>query len=108
MKAYFLLNILIKILTNQFDALSIGTGQTSEYDQDEDGNMRDENEEIEAKSEEDMKKYFLSIGLSMIFKYSDKLKNNISISDLYDEARAKNVPVAEWHNFIIEEIKKNI
>ena len=35
--------------------MSIATGQTSEYDQDE------ENDEIEGKSEEDLKKYFLSI-----------------------------------------------
>ena len=82
--------------------MSIATGQTSEYDQDE------ENDEIEGKSEEDLKKYFLSIGLSLVFKYSDKLKNNISINNLYEEARSKNLQINDWHNFIIDEIKKNI
>jgi hypothetical protein len=82
--------------------LSIATGQTSEYDQDE------ENDEIEGKSEEDLKKYFLSIGLSLVFKYSDKLKNNISINNLYEEASSKNLQINDWHNFIIDEIKKNI
>ncbi len=82
--------------------MSIATGQTSEYDQDE------ENDEIEGKSEEDLKKYFLSIGLSLVFKYSDKLKNNISINNLYEEASSKNLQINDWHNFIIDEIKKNI
>ena len=82
--------------------MSIATGQTSEYDQEE------ENEEIEGKSEEDLKKYFLSIGLSLVFKYSDRLKNNISINNLFEEARAKNIQINDWHNFIIDEIKKNI
>lgn len=60
------------------------------------------------KSEEDLKKYFLSIGLAMIFKFSDKLKTNISISDLYEEARKYNIPVTEWYNFIVEKLKNNI
>lgn len=60
------------------------------------------------KSEEDLKKYFLSIGLSMIFKFSDKLKTNISISDLYEEAKIKNLPVTEWYTFIVDKLKSNI
>lgn len=60
------------------------------------------------KSEEDLKKYFLSIGLSMVFKFSDKLKANVSISALYEEAKLKNIPVVEWNNFIIEKLKNNV
>ena len=60
------------------------------------------------KSEEDLKKYFLSIGLAMVFKFSDKLKTNISISDLYEEAKKNNIPVVEWHNYIVEKLKDNL
>jgi len=60
------------------------------------------------KSEEDLKKYFLSIGLAMIFKFSDKLRTNVSISDLYEEAKLNNIPVNEWYNFIVEKLKNNL
>ncbi len=71
-------------------------------------NIQDVNEVLEMKSEEDLKKYFLSIGLAMVFKFSDKLKANISISDLYEEAKRNNIPVIEWNNFIVEKLKNNI
>jgi len=60
------------------------------------------------KSEEDLKKYFMSIGLAMIFKFSDKFKTNVSISDLYEEAKKYKIPVTDWYTFIVEKLKNNI
>jgi hypothetical protein len=62
---------------------------------------------LDLKSEEEMKKYFLSIGLSIKFKYSEKLNDNISIADLYEKVKELNIPVTEWNNYIISELKLN-
>jgi len=59
------------------------------------------------KSEEERKKYFLSIGLSIKFKYSDRLSENISIADLYDKGKEKNIHISEWYNFIMHELNLN-
>jgi hypothetical protein len=85
--------------------MTMVTGQTSEQgDHGDIANMKDINEVLDFKSEEEMKKYFLSIGLSLKFKFADKLTENISIGDLYEKARELNIPISEWYNFINQEL----
>lgn len=67
-------------------------------------NLKDVNEFNENFDEEEGKKYFLSLGLSLKFKYSDSIKGNVSIADLYEKARSQNIPIATWHEFIISEL----
>jgi hypothetical protein len=54
-----------------------------------------------------MKKYFLSLGLSIKFKFAEKLNDNISIADLFEKVKEKQVPVTQWYNFIIHELNLN-
>jgi hypothetical protein len=54
-----------------------------------------------------MKKQILSLGLTLKFKYSEKLKNNPPLADIYNKIKDKNIPKTEWHNFIINEIMKS-
>ena len=57
------------------------------------------------KTEEDLKKYFLSIGLSLKFKFADKIKNShISISDLFDKAIEQQIPITDWQIFIYDQM----
>ena len=59
------------------------------------------------KSEEELKRYFMSIGLSLKFKFAEKLTNsNISIADLYTKAKENNIPMEDWHDFIFDEMQK--
>jgi len=63
---------------------------------------------LDVHNEEDLKKYFLSIGLSLKFKYSEKfLKSNKSLGDLYEKARENNIPISQWNNFIYDELNIN-
>jgi hypothetical protein len=67
--------------------------------------MQDVNEELESKSEEEMKKYFLQLGLSLKFKHAEKIKNSsISLAEIYDKIIENNIPNTEWQNFILQEL----
>ncbi len=59
---------------------------------------------LDLKSEEELKKYFLSIGLSLKFKFADRISENISIAELYEKAVKFNIPVTEWLTFISQEL----
>jgi hypothetical protein len=56
------------------------------------------------KTEEDMKKYFFSIGLNIKFKYADKIKDSFSIESLFEKAKKNCVPIHEWQKFIQKEL----
>lgn len=51
-------------------------------------------------SEEDKKKYFLKLGLSMKFKFG----KNCSISDLYTKAKEQNINPNEYEDFLMKEL----
>lgn len=51
-------------------------------------------------SEEDKKKYFLKLGLSMKFKYG----KNCSISDLYTKAKEQNINPKDYEVFLMKEL----
>ena len=51
-------------------------------------------------SEEDKKKYFLKLGLSMKFKYG----KNCSISDLYTKAKEQNINPKDYEGFLMKEL----
>lgn len=51
-------------------------------------------------NEEVAKKYFLTVGLNLKFKWGEKIRDNVSIADLYEKARSNNIPPSEWQNFI--------
>lgn len=59
---------------------------------------------LDLQNEEELKKYFLSIGLSLKFKFSERINENISISDLYEKAVTQNIPVSEWLSFISQQL----
>ena len=59
---------------------------------------------LDIRNEEEVKKYFLSIGLSLKFKYADRISDNISIAELYEKARIMEVPIEDWYNFISQEL----
>jgi hypothetical protein len=60
---------------------------------------------LDLNNEEELKKYFLSIGLSLKFKYADRITENFSLADLYEEAREENVPVSEWYSYLCHKLK---
>ena len=51
-------------------------------------------------SEEDKKKYFLKLGLSMKFKYG----KNCSISDLFTKAKEQNINPNDYEDFLMKEL----
>ena len=51
-------------------------------------------------NEEDKKKYFLKLGLSMKFKYG----KNCSISDLYTKAKEQNINPKDYEDFLMKEL----
>jgi len=55
---------------------------------------------IDKYSEEDKKKYFLKLGLSMKFKYG----KNCSISDLYTKAKEQNINPKDYEDFLMKEL----
>ena len=85
------------------DQITNVTGQTdNEIDV---ANLKDINEVLAVKNEEEIKKYFLSLGLNIKFKYVDKIKQSYSIETLYDKAKLLHIPINEWQNFILKELK---
>jgi hypothetical protein len=57
------------------------------------------------KTEEDLRKYFISMVLNYKFKYVDKLEGNINIDEMYDKVKRANLPINEWESFIQKELK---
>lgn len=62
-------------------------------------------EPFDLKNRDQMKKYFLTIGLNMKFKYSNQLNSNVSITDLFDRAINQKIPIADWKVFIFENLQ---
>lgn len=60
---------------------------------------------LDLNNEEELKKYFLSIGLNLKFKNADKVNDLVSISELFEKARRLDVPVSDWYSFISQELK---
>ena len=50
------------------------------------------------------KKYFLSVGLGIKFKYSDQIQEDVSIAQLFDKAKNKGVKPQNYHDFLIKEL----
>jgi len=69
--------------------------------------MKDVNEIIfmRKKTEEDLRKYFISMVLNYKFKFVDKLEGNINIDEMYDKVKRINLPLNEWESFIQKELK---
>ncbi len=68
------------------------------------------NEVLELNSEEELKKYFFSIGLSLKFKYADKItsKNaNVNLNQLFELAKEKEIDINDWQEFICNELNLN-
>ena len=53
-------------------------------------------------NQDEQKKYFLSIGLGIKFKYSEQIKEIISISDLFDKAKNQGIKPQYIQEFILE------
>eukprot|EP00340_Litonotus_pictus_P010694 CAMPEP_0170538176 /NCGR_PEP_ID=MMETSP0209-20121228/103159_1 /TAXON_ID=665100 ORGANISM="Litonotus pictus, Strain P1" /NCGR_SAMPLE_ID=MMETSP0209 /ASSEMBLY_ACC=CAM_ASM_000301 /LENGTH=580 /DNA_ID=CAMNT_0010839823 /DNA_START=801 /DNA_END=2539 /DNA_ORIENTATION=- len=52
-------------------------------------------------TEEEKKRFFMSIAFKMKFKYSDRIKNTtLKISDIYNEAKEQNIGKEDWYIFI--------
>lgn len=45
----------------------------------------------------ELKKYFLTIGLSLKFKFSDRIFENVSVVDLDYKAVNQNISIFEWY-----------
>ncbi len=69
--------------------------------------MKDVNEIIfmRKKTEEDLRKYFISMVLNYKFKFVDKLEGNINIDEMYDKVKRINLHLNEWESFIQKELK---
>lgn len=77
------------------DVMTIFSGQMSEFG-DIDVGVDNEME----MTEDEKKKYFLSIGLAVKFRYADQIQDSVSIADLYEKAKEMNVPHTEYQTFI--------
>jgi hypothetical protein len=52
-----------------------------------------------------MKKYFLQLGLTLKFKYAERINNNnVSLADIYDKIRENNIQHTDWQDFILKEL----
>ena len=80
------------------DILTTFTGQMSEFDFDLNPNEND------FESEEDRKKYFLSVGLNLKFKYSELINENLSIADLYEKCKELKIQPQNFQDFLIKEL----
>ena len=67
-----------------------------------DENINDE--DFDNFNEDDQKKYFLSIGLGIKFKYSDQIEEDVSIADLFEKAKNKGIKPQNYHDFLIREL----
>jgi hypothetical protein len=59
---------------------------------------------LDLNNEEVARKYFLTIGLNLKFRWGEKIKENVSIADLYEKAKINNIPPSEWQNFITKSL----
>ncbi len=59
----------------------------------------------ELESEEERKRYFMSIAFKMKFKYTDRIKNKkIKITDIYNLAKEENIKKEDWYIFIYTQL----
>ena len=56
-------------------------------------------------TEEDLRKYFISMALNYKFKFADKLQENVNIEEIYEKVKKLSIPINEWNNFIQKELK---
>lgn len=56
------------------------------------------------KKEEELKKYFYSIGLYLKLKYAENIHSSVTIQELYKRAKQKNIEVMQWNAFIRNEL----
>ena len=82
-----------------YDMMTTFTGQMSDF-----GENDINEEDFDNFTEDDQKKYFLSIGLGIKFKYSEQIQENISISQLFDIAKSKGIKPQNYHDFLIKEL----
>ena len=85
-----------------YDILTTFTGQMSDFG---DENINDE--DFDNFNEDDQKKYFLSIGLGIKFKYSEQIEEDVSIADLFEKAKNKGIKPQNYHDFLIRELNIN-
>lgn len=81
------------------DIMTTFSGQVSEL-----GDFEYNANEGEQMTEEEQKKYFLSLGLGVKFKYSDQIKDSVSIADIYEKAKEMHIEPPEYQNFLIQEL----
>lgn len=56
-------------------------------------------------SDEERRRFFMSIAYRMKFKYSDRIKNkNLKLNDLYLKAKEENIQKEDWYIFIYTEL----
>ena len=77
------------------DVMTIFSGQMSEF-----GDIDIGEDNAMEMTEDEKKKYFLSIGLAVKFRYADQIQDSVSIADLYEKAKQMNVPHTEYQMFI--------
>ena len=82
-----------------YDMMTTFTGQMSDF-----GDNDINEEDFDNFTEEDQKKYFLSIGLGIKFKYSEQIQEDISISQLFDIAKNKGIKPQNYYDFLIKEL----
>ena len=81
------------------DGLTTFTGQISDFDYDN-FNFDD----LDNLNDDELKKYFLSVGLGIKFKYSNQIQDNVSISDLFDKAKNQGIKIQNFQEFILKEL----
>ena len=89
--------------TENVDLFTSLTGQISEIGD----NFGDNKMDMNSYTEEEKKKYFMSMGLELKFKYGQNNSidgENYSIADLYNKAKENNIKPDEYQNFLIKEL----
>lgn len=81
------------------DIMTTFSGQTSDLGEFDMGGI-----DTAQMTEEDMKKCFLSMGLGVKFKYSDQIKDSVSIADLYEKAKKLNIAPCDYQTFLLKEL----
>ena len=81
------------------DIMTTFSGQTSDMGDFDMGGL--DNAQM---TEEDLKKCFLSMGLGVKFKYSDQIKDSVSIADLYEKAKKLNIAPCDYQTFLLKEL----
>ena len=87
---------------------SVVNSQMSESATNDVANLKDVMEFIDVNNEEELRKYFVSLGLSIKFKNAGKESkisgSKISMTSLFEKAREMDLPIEKWYSFLLLEL----